>query len=299
MRSLALRRAALVATAAGTVGAAAHFGWDESVRSAFVHVRNTAGSSLYRTLVEELVFNPWFYAVFALTLVLEWKFPAQPGKSSLTSRGSWQDMLWVFIKLPILVTGLPLLAVTLHYVYDNYLSFLTIHAVAEWPWLAKVILALLLGDLIFWLSHLLRHRIRTLWYFHAVHHSQRDLNFFTEYRTHPFDDVFTYLINFIPTFMVEPGLTTVIGIVWIRHWHTRFYHANIRTNMGPLRYILVTPQSHRVHHSTQPEHFDCNFGLTFSIWDHLFGTQYRNYDEYPETGIPDEHFPFEQEQRDR
>jgi hypothetical protein len=42
---------------------------------------------------------------------------------------------------------------------------------------------------------------------------------------------------------------------------------------------------------------DKNFGLTFSLWDHLFGTQYRNYDEYPDTGINDEDFPFEQDPR--
>tara|TARA_S200000501_G_scaffold347172_1_gene361332 strand:- start:606 stop:854 length:249 start_codon:yes stop_codon:yes gene_type:complete len=61
----------------------------------------------------------------------------------------------------------------------------------------------------------------------------------------------------------------------------------------------VTPQSHRVHHSPILEHRDTNFGLTFSIWDHIFGTQYRNYDEYPITGIHDEGFPTEQDEPDK
>jgi sterol desaturase/sphingolipid hydroxylase (fatty acid hydroxylase superfamily) len=60
-----------------------------------------------------------------------------------------------------------------------------------------------------------------------------------------------------------------------------------------LRYVLVTPQSHRVHHSIEPEHQDKNFGAILSIWDHLFGTQYRKYDEYPDTGITDNSFPHE------
>jgi sterol desaturase/sphingolipid hydroxylase (fatty acid hydroxylase superfamily) len=59
--------------------------------------------------------------------------------------------------------------------------------------------------------------------------------------------------------------------------------------------MLVTPQSHRVHHSVMLQHRDTNFGSLFSIWDYLFGTQYRGYNEYPETGIEDETFPYEKE----
>ena len=50
-------------------------------------------------------------------------------------------------------------------------------------------------------------------------------------------------------------------------------------------------QSHRIHHSHREEHRDKNFGAIFSLWDQLFGTQYRKYDEYPETGIDDATFP--------
>jgi sterol desaturase/sphingolipid hydroxylase (fatty acid hydroxylase superfamily) len=139
-----------------------------------------------------------------------------------------------------------------------------------------------------------RHHVRSLWYFHAVHHSQTELNFFTEYRVHPIDDVFLFTIGVVPLMMVRSGFAAIVAVVWIRHWHTRVYHSNIRSNFGLLRYVLVTPQSHRVHHSIEPRHQNHNFGLTFSIWDHLFGTQWRRYDEYPETGINDLDFPFEQ-----
>jgi len=76
-------------------------------------------------------------------------------------------------------------------------------------------------------------------------------------------------------------------------WHSRFYHANIKTNMGFLRYIFVTPQSHRIHHSIQRHHRDKNFAVIFSFWDRLFGTQVKSYEEYPETGIQETEFPFE------
>jgi sterol desaturase/sphingolipid hydroxylase (fatty acid hydroxylase superfamily) len=171
---------------------------------------------------------------------------------------------------------------------------LTLHALDSLPFAAKVVLALLFGDLVFWMTHFVRHKVLMFWKFHAVHHSQRELNFFSEYRVHPVDDMLVYTLAFIPLFMFGISGVAVLAIVWIRHWHTRLYHANIRSNFGPLRYLLVTPQSHRIHHSSRPEHQDKNFGLTFSLWDQLFGTQYRGWDEYPETGIEDEDFPLEQ-----
>ncbi len=61
--------------------------------------------------------------------------------------------------------------------------------------------------------------------------------------------------------------------------------------MGPLKYILVTPQSHRVHHSDQPEHIDKNFGNFLSIWDFIFGTQVRDFEVYPATGVHDKAVP--------
>ena len=69
--------------------------------------------------------------------------------------------------------------------------------------------------------------------------------------------------------------------------------ATYGTNLGPLRYVFVTPQSHRIHHANNLEYRDRNFGSIFSIWDFAFSTQVRVYDEYPETGIDDTEFPLE------
>jgi sterol desaturase/sphingolipid hydroxylase (fatty acid hydroxylase superfamily) len=251
--------------------------------------------TLYRTLVSEILLNPWFYGVLLTVAVLERLLPASPRPP--LAAGVRNDFVWVFLKLLVNASILPLWVVLLRFLYGHYLDFLTIHWVDAWPRFARILLAVLFRDLIFWVTHVVRHKVSYLWYFHAVHHSQRELNFFTEYRVHPIDDVFLFTIGFIPLFMVEHSFVTVVAIVWLSHWYTRFYHSNIRTNLGPLRYVLVTPQSHRVHHSVEPRHHDKNFGLTLSIFDHLFGTQYRGYDEYPATGIPDDAFPNEQEGR--
>jgi len=248
---------------------------------------------VWQSVVQEFFLNPWFYAVFVLVLLLERVMPAaQPGGFH---RGMRQDLWWVTVELTFRAALLPFYIVLLRGLYDRHLSFLTLHAVAAWPGPVRLAAALLASDLVSWATHVVRHKATLLWQFHAVHHSQRELNFFSEYRLHPVDATVHWTLGFVPLFMVDGSFTTVLALVWIRHWHSRIVHSNLRTNFGPLRYVLVTPQSHRIHHSRERRHFDTNYGLTFSIWDHLFGTQYRVYDEYPETGIPEEAFPVEQE----
>lgn len=277
------------------VGAGVWLVWnDPGVATRFTQNLKGSGAAFLDKFYSEVLKNPWFYGVFAAVLLLEHLVPAQPGQK-LVSRGLRHDAIWIGLKMLAHATLLPIYLLFLGALYERHLSFLTIHSVEQWPWLAKVLLALIVVDLLFWATHVVRHHVPALWYFHAVHHSQKELNFFTEYRVHPIDDLFVFTIGVIPLFMVQQGFETILAVVWIRHWHTRIYHSNIRTNFGFLRYLLVTPQSHRVHHSIEPRHHDRNFGLTFSLWDHLFGTQYRGYDEYPETGINDLDFPFEQE----
>jgi sterol desaturase/sphingolipid hydroxylase (fatty acid hydroxylase superfamily) len=139
----------------------------------------------------------------------------------------------------------------------------------------------------------IRHRVPVLWWFHTVHHGQRELNQWTNDRIHPMDYVVGALIRFVPVTLIGVSAHAIVGYAVVTAWYTRLYHANIRSNFGLLRFVLVTPQSHRVHHSLRPEHQDTNFGVLFSVWDHLFGTQCRDYDVYPETGVADPTFPQE------
>lgn len=267
---------------------------DAGFRGGLTASLGAAPAGFWHAFTQEILLNPWFYGVLVLVCLLERLIPANPSQTTL-SRGVFQDIgAWVPLTLFAHAFILPLHILFLRYVYEHYLAFLTIKSASSWPWIVRVLLAVLLSDFLFWLSHWVRHKVLVLWYFHAVHHSQKELNFFTEYRVHPLDDIFLYTVGFIPFFMFEQSFVTIVAVTWIRHWHTRIYHSNIRSNFGFLRYLIVTPQSHRVHHSIEPQHFDTNFGLTFSVWDHLFGTQYRGYDEYPATGIDDERFPFEQ-----
>ena len=144
--------------------------------------------------------------------------------------------------------------------------------------------------LLAWLHHLIRHKVPWFWYFHQVHHSQKELNLFTDFRVHFVDHLIANTVIIFPLSVFAYDAPEILLFLFFSMFYTRFYHGNVRTNMGPLRYILITPQLHRIHHSSRREHQDKNFGVLFCIWDRLFGTFLED-GTYPETGISDEAFP--------
>jgi len=227
--------------------------------------------------------------IVAVTLI----WPAKPDQRAL-STGLCQDVAYFFAMGAFDAVVMAWFATLLYAVYTRYLSFLTIDAVGQWPLAARLVLSVLVSDFLNWLHHVIRHKVSLFWRFHTVHHSQREMNVFTDLRYHFLEYIIAKLIIFVPAFMLllEPLAAFGIGIV-IR-WHTMTYHANLRSNYGLLRYLLVTPQSHRIHHSSLPEHRDRNFGVVFSIWDRMFGMQHPDCESYPETGIDDARFPVEQ-----
>lgn len=232
----------------------------------------------------------WFWGPLAALLLAERLWPAKPEQKTWCV-GVCQDVLW-FLAGPVLAIVLVFkFKVLVRTLYDQHLQPFELSAVAAWPVASQVVAAVLVGDFVNWLIHLMKHRVRVLWYFHAVHHSQPELNAATDHRVHPTERVLSTIVYVVPLALV--GLDAVpMGVLGgVLMWHTAAYHANLRTNYGILRYVLVTPQSHRVHHGRQVLQQGSNYGVVFSIWDRLFGTQYPRDDEYPDTGLEDAEFP--------
>jgi sterol desaturase/sphingolipid hydroxylase (fatty acid hydroxylase superfamily) len=207
--------------------------------------------------------------------------------------GVLQDIVWYVGSVAFRVAFLGLYGLLLADFYQQYLSFLTIEALSSWNAPSRFLLAVFLDDFLTWLSHLIRHKVPLFWKFHAVHHSQSEMNLFTDARVHPFDRMISTTLKFIPFMMLGFELPVIIAWAIFDTIYPKFYHANVRLNIGPLRYILVTPQSHRVHHAGEARYQDKNFGRTFSIWDRMFGTQYHDDFDYPATGVADPDFPLE------
>ena len=146
---------------------------------------------------------------------------------------------------------------------------------SRWSTYSPILLiaGILVGDFFSYWSHRLRHRCGILWNFHAIHHSQTKLNFFTKNRFHDLDTMIDLTLRILPLLILNASWT-VLGIYYaISLAHFRLYHSGIRGNYGLLRYVVVTPQSHRIHHARAQRHRNCNYGTFFSIWDFAFGTQ--------------------------
>jgi sterol desaturase/sphingolipid hydroxylase (fatty acid hydroxylase superfamily) len=136
-------------------------------------------------------------------------------------------------------------------------------------------LGILALDLMNYLVHRLFHAVPFLWRVHEIHHSDRDFDVSTGFRFHPLEALSTASALLLAVRVLGPSPLCVLAAVLLSVAENFFAHAN-GSLPAPLekllRPLLITPDSHRLHHSCDPSHFDRNFGQTFSFWDRLFGT---------------------------
>ncbi len=165
------------------------------------------------------------------------------------------------------------------------------------PWLANqplvsFFLYLAVLDLAEYWRHRLSHRFSWWWALHAVHHSQRQLSFWSDRRNHLLDDVLADLWIVFVALLIGVPPDQFIGIVVVTRFIESLSHTNVRLSFGWLGdRLLVSPAYHRVHHGIGVGHegpaMGCNFAPLFPLWDMLFGTA--NFARaYPATGIRDQ-----------
>jgi sterol desaturase/sphingolipid hydroxylase (fatty acid hydroxylase superfamily) len=179
---------------------------------------------------------------------------------------------------------------------DAYLAVL-----AALPLWAKLVAALLIGEVGSYWGHRLSHQVPFLWRFHVIHHAPEHVDWLINTRAHPLDVVFTRLSGLVPIYALSlaqpsaggslaPVLLTLFGTFW-----AFFIHANVRWRFGPLEHLIATPAFHHWHH-TNDEHRDHNYTALFPFVDRLFGTYYLprawppryGVDEPPPSAIVDE-----------
>jgi len=149
-------------------------------------------------------------------------------------------------------------------------------------WL-EVLVAVLLLDLAIYLQHLLMHRLPLLWRLHRVHHADLDIDLTTGSRFHTIEIVFSMLVKWLVILLLGPALLAVLIFEILLNGMAMFNHANARLPLGldkKLRYLLVTPDMHRVHHSILRPETNSNYGFNLSLWDRFF----RTYIDQPEKG---------------
>lgn len=150
------------------------------------------------------------------------------------------------------------------------------------------IAAFMFDDFLRFFHHWWMHRSKILWEFHKTHHSARLLTPVTLYRAHPVESAMATVRNSISTgvsvglfiflFNSQYSLFTVFSVnifgFVFNLLGSNLRHSHIPISFGLLEHIFISPKQHQIHHSTNPKHFDSNFGVSLSLWDGLIGTRY-------------------------
>ena len=209
--------------------------------------------------------GPLALAMLALFLVVERLRPAQ--RRPLVARGHRQDALFtvlhVIVVLP-LVAALTLSFSELARTVAPWVVLPRIGAVPRWAFIALIVVAM---DACNWAVHLANHRVRMLWRFHELHHSQEDMNVLTVFRTHPLIHV-SYVLAVIPALVLLANGAMPTWLLVIYGGAVAFAHSNTDLSFGPLGRVFVSPNYHRIHHRLNGPQ-DVNLGFTLTIWDQL------------------------------
>ncbi|MFO0903166.1 MAG: sterol desaturase family protein [Pirellulales bacterium] len=145
----------------------------------------------------------------------------------------------------------------------------------EWPSWLEAILAVSALDLAIYLQHVMFHAVPVLWRLHRVHHADLDYDVTTGLRFHTLEILLSALIKLAAVVVIGPSPTAVVVFEVILNATAMFNHSNVRMPRSLdrlLRWFIVTPDMHRVHHSIVRRETNSNFGFNIPWWDYLSGT---------------------------
>jgi len=254
--------------------------------------------------------NNWdnfFYGLIIISLVvwvLEILFPWRKNQS-IFRKDFWLDTFYMFFNFFLLnLIVLIALSNTAAEVFNDLLSViglqlsdLQLFDVDDMPKALGLFIFFLVSDFVQWNTHRLLHRVPFLWNFHKVHHSVKEMGFAAHLRYHWMEPIVYKSLLYIPIAIIggfDAKDVAIVHFFAIAIGHLN--HANLGWNYGPLKYVLNNPKMHIWHHAKNlPKHakYGVNYGLTLSIWDYIFKTNYIPHDGRDiELGFEDdEKFP--------
>jgi len=281
----------------------------------YLKIINDSFVGYYNYLVNEIFTVSWhnyFWAlifislfVYTLELVKPWR-KDQPK----IRQDFWLDAFYMFFNFFILsLIGYNAISNVFVALFNDFLALFGITnlvaiSVASLSPIYKLLIMFFLRDFIQWNVHRLLHRFDFLWQFHKVHHSVKQMGFAAHLRYHWMETFVYRAIEYIPLAMIGFGLQDffIVHIIALVIGH--FNHANFKFYLGPFKYLLNNPEMHIWHHAKElPNKYGVNFGISLSLWDYIFKSNYIPYDGrdielgfddddvFPKTFITQEIYP--------
>ncbi|NQY66512.1 MAG: sterol desaturase family protein [Flavobacteriales bacterium] len=225
----------------------------------------------------------WFYglilisvSIWVLELVSPWR-----KKQKAIRRDFWLDGFYMFFNVflfsLIAFNAIGNIGVQL---FNDFLAAFGIENIVALhietlPTWSQLLVLLLVADFSGWWIHRLLHRVPFLWEFHKLHHSVKEMGFAAHLRFHWMETIVYRTLQYIPLAIIGFGLDDFFVVHMFMLLIGHLNHANIKLNYGPLKYIFNNPTMHLYHHAKKvPNRYGVNFGLTLSLWDYIFKTDY-------------------------
>ena len=224
-----------------------------------------------------------FVVLLAVFLPLEKLFPAH--EQPVLRKEWWTDLAF-FLGQYLLWTA-PVVAVLAWFVRNaEALPLAGVRAsFATLPFAVQCFVVILLCDVGIYWAHRWSHKNAFLWRFHRVHHTAERIDWLAAHREHPFDNLYTRLVENLPAILLGFPLPALAGFAVFRGMWALYIHSNVALTPGPLSMLLGSPRLHHWHHAVS-HHGHVNFANLSPLMDLLFGT-YHDPGHMPERyGIP-------------
>jgi sterol desaturase/sphingolipid hydroxylase (fatty acid hydroxylase superfamily) len=229
-----------------------------------------------------LTYWQWLAVLSATFVVLERLAPRRRDQRVLR-RGLLVDLGYVVLNGHFLGVALALAVAPLTDRTDGVLRGVSLDLASRWPWAAQLVVAFFAIDLLQWSIHNLLHRVPWLWELHKVHHSPLEMDWAASMRVHWLEIVVYKSLQYVPLALLGFDGSVMMALAVIGTAIGHYNHANLRWDLGPLKYLLNGPHMHRWHHA-HPEAFEggdrgrfpvgVNYAINLSLWDWIFGTAY-------------------------
>ena len=218
------------------------------------------------TLLRVVLVGPLALAILGCFMVVERIWPAQ--QRPLFARGHRHDLLLTAVNALVVAPLVTALTLAFEALVQRGLPWIVLPRIGVLPRWGAIIAILVVMDFCNWAVHLANHRVRMLWRFHELHHSQEDMNVLTVFRTHPLIHV-SYLLALIPGLVLLSNGALSVTVLILYGGMVAFAHSNTRAGFGPLERVFVSPNFHRIHHKLDGPQ-DVNLGFALTVWDQMF-----------------------------